>query len=671
MTLFDIRAAEQRASRFLAPGAPTGLAEGTSAAFRATRLSETTIGANVALIDTYDEYIEEIFQATGQKLVNPVFVPGPTGDTALIGEGGVGLPVPPSLSARLDGFTEQVRKIGLAPRSAPELKEQSFEKIRAAVLANEDVAARGGFTGLVGQFVGGAAAVVTDPPVLASMLVGAPAASGILRTALIEAGIAVTVETAIQPSIQRFRAEAGLPAGVAEAFKNIAFAGLAGGTFAAGVKATVVGGRALLGSMREVSRVADAARLDAERFLEREVSLQEETPFDIALPVARREHVDRMSRAQSDLATTGVFRLSDEPLSPTRPDVRTTTLRAEDAPGVSPEVEAGFAVGQGMRESALDSLSDRERARAARETARQLLGVPGLEDLLDVVRRPPRAPRTRSLTQFLKDQGGVKDPTGDLRGMGLTARARPGLVNKSGITLDEAAERATEEGFFGPRDEPVSTNALLDALDEDFNRGRPRLTEDDEAVQAEFDQISRGVDELQRALDDLGIDVQGVTNEAVQEQIQALAEVPEEVSPGTLRQTSAARQLGAEAARLEPQADLMDDALEVELRDVFGIERTEQGEQRVVPGAERISDKELAERQSEQPLRTEVEQKPADEGLFDVEGRKQQDLLDQEFLFGEGDELTGRTAREVFDEIEEDAELLRNWDDCLKGAFGE
>jgi hypothetical protein len=50
--------------------------------------------------------------------------------------------------------------------------------------------------------------------------------------------------------------------------------------------------------------------------------------------------------------------------------------------------------------------------------------------------------------------------------------------------------------------------------------------------------------------------------------------------------------------------------------------------QLVIPGAERISDAELAKRRSEQPLKPKAEQKPARRGLFS-EGHKQTDLVDQ------------------------------------------
>ena len=56
------------------------------------------------------------------------------------------------------------------------------------------------------------------------------------------------------------------------------------------------------------------------------------------------------------------------------------------------------------------------------------------------------------------------------------------------------------------------------------------------------------------------------------------------------------------------------------------LDPTPQGLQTVIPGAERISDRVLAERRMEQSLQPGAAQKPADEGLFDVAGRGQMEL---------------------------------------------
>jgi hypothetical protein len=45
-------------------------------------------------------------------------------------------------------------------------------------------------------------------------------------------------------------------------------------------------------------------------------------------------------------------------------------------------------------------------------------------------------------------------------------------------------------------------------------------------------------------------------------------------------------------------------------------ESTSAGEQHVIPGAEKISDAEVAKRKAADPLKPKAGQKPADEGLF-------------------------------------------------------
>lgn len=60
----------------------------------------------------------------------------------------------------------------------------------------------------------------------------------------------------------------------------------------------------------------------------------------------------------------------------------------------------------------------------------------------------------------------------------------------------------------------------------------------------------------------------------------------------------------------------------------FTTEQTAAGEQAVLQGAERISDRELAERRMEGASKAKVAQKAADDGLFDVGARSQTDLMD-------------------------------------------
>lgn len=91
-------------------------------------------------------------------------------------------------------------------------------------------------------------------------------------------------------------------------------------------------------------------------------------------------------------------------------------------------------------------------------------------------------------------------------------------------------------------------------------------------------------------------------------------------------------------------------------------ERTDAGEQRVIPGAERISDKELAERRMQAPNRSDVAQAPANEGLFDLTSRNQENLFDQPKTNKETKQAAEQVAEEnegVFDEDAHDAVMER------------
>jgi len=59
----------------------------------------------------------------------------------------------------------------------------------------------------------------------------------------------------------------------------------------------------------------------------------------------------------------------------------------------------------------------------------------------------------------------------------------------------------------------------------------------------------------------------------------------------------------------------------------LGSSRSQLAGQHVFPGAEPISDAELAKRRTAQPLKPKAEQKPADQGLFSDEC-KQTSLFD-------------------------------------------
>lgn len=172
--------------------------------------------------------------------------------------------------------------------------------------------------------------------------------------------------------------------------------------------------------------------------------------------------------------------------------------------------------------------------------------VEGIDEALDALRADAAdqgARRPQSLVRFLQASGGIRDQGGELSaGLGITGRTRPGLMNnRSGLTLDEAALRATESGFLGtgqglgPQTGGGDTRAgiddLLEALDQEVNRGRKqfagRVQGDDEVP----DDLLRNV---QEQLDRAGIDLQRTTNRQIKDILAV-----EEAAPDTFSATQA------------------------------------------------------------------------------------------------------------------------------------
>lgn len=119
-------------------------------------------------------------------------------------------------------------------------------------------------------------------------------------------------------------------------------------------------------------------------------------------------------------------------------------------------------------------------------------------------------PEPRRLAEFLKMKGGVRDEGGELRQVG--AHQRPGLVNRNGMSLDEAAEAAWEDGYFPELAERPTVDDLLQALDEDL-RGRPRYSAQDAKDVAAFEQAMGRNAEVDRLAAQLGIDPRDWTKE--------------------------------------------------------------------------------------------------------------------------------------------------------------
>ena len=212
----------------------------------------------------------------------------------------------------------------------------------------------------------------------------------------------------------------------------------------------------------------------------------------------------------------------------------------------------------------------------------------------------PRRPKARAtyLSDYLHSLGGIQNQGGELSNMGLDAR--PGMINKNGMTLDEAAYQAWEAGFLPQFTERPSVDEFLEILRADFD-GRVRVFHPDDA-----DLVAKAESEMDlvEQADRLGISTADMTLKKLREVVDAIMADP----------------FDPRVVELSKRPDTTDQGRPT-------IDKTDQGEQRVIPGTERISDKEFAERRMQGKLRPKAPQKEADEGLFDTGARKQDTLF--------------------------------------------
>lgn len=123
-----------------------------------------------------------------------------------------------------------------------------------------------------------------------------------------------------------------------------------------------------------------------------------------------------------------------------------------------------------------------------------------------------------SLTDFLREQGGVQDYAGELSAMDAdkTRQAfQRNLVSEQGLDLATAAERAAEAGYIESRD----TNQLLAALDTEL-RGDPIYARGNE--DAKLQETAADLMALQEELDRLGIDLAEVDNATAKEALNSV-----------------------------------------------------------------------------------------------------------------------------------------------------
>lgn len=121
---------------------------------------------------------------------------------------------------------------------------------------------------------------------------------------------------------------------------------------------------------------------------------------------------------------------------------------------------------------------------------------------------PKRGPV--DLVTFLRTQGGLQDQGKELSTMGVTNASRDldfargeqrfgPMVNANGLTLDEAAQRAWEAGYFPDMAERPTVAEFLDAVDDTYKGNRRAFLPDDYAEIDAFDSARVTREQVERS----------------------------------------------------------------------------------------------------------------------------------------------------------------------------
>lgn len=451
-----------------------GLGEIWSAATSQQKLVENSNAALEALTRAYDARIKAVKDATGEETTNPMRTdlrtgtfearPNPTYSLETGNE-----PRQARIDAAVSGFNTWLSDVAKRhPDQASIIApERPVEKDAAELARHADetlakaMASRDGIGKWLAAFAGSAIGSLSDPLQVVGLMVGGgagtarTAAGRIVTTTLTEAAANAAMEAVIQPQVQAWRKQVGLPNGLNEAMQNVAFAGLFGG---------VVGG-------------AGGAAAEGVRVLSR---LREAAPEDIARNIAVTHEVKPELRD----ALTGDTAKAAELLAPVRDALPAETRGAIDA------LTADRTFAEAAPASAFPLTHENNLNRAIQSAIDNQPWTPEV-DMAQVARiaeqlQPdaPRAPVTeQTLQQFLIRQGGVQDYKGELAAIGVanaSERFSGRLVRDTGLTLDNARLAAAEAGYFnhlyGTPDiaaEKSTIRDLLDTLDQGARASAP------------------------------------------------------------------------------------------------------------------------------------------------------------------------------------------------------
>jgi hypothetical protein len=414
-----------------------------------------------ALYRAYDDRLKAIKERTGETRENPLYLAS-KGSTQERPRGSRANAITSGVSSRsrapeeLTAFNDWLAQIAVRhPDAADVIKaDVPLERDAEALARHTDerlakaMASRGGAAKWGSVLAGGLQGSLYDPLQVMTLFAGGGAGGAktaigrIGKVALQETAINGLAEAALQPEVQAWRKQAGLPNGMAEAMQNIGFAALAGGVLGGGVKAA---GEAVNRLMRGPAREAAGRALATAPTVRPDVAeglagnglkaIEALRPIRDALPAEVRGAIDQADMVARDVSLRPV---SASDVHHERMTDRATRAALDNQPFV-PDVDPDQV------RRIVDRLQPATETQGASE---------------------------QTLQQFLMASGGVKDFKGELDALGLSnvsERFVGKLVKSDGMPLDQARLAAAEAGYFdtlyGTREAAMAKSTIRDLLD--------------------------------------------------------------------------------------------------------------------------------------------------------------------------------------------------------------
>lgn len=231
---------------------PATLGEIFEASWNAVQRGNGTLGWQNSLEEAYDRRLKQIFDATGQRLDNPmrVYVDPPEGiEAAPMRDPSAHL----TFQSRLEDLARQFPDNAAAIGADRPVHMEARALSREAETTETDLFDRTpGVAKYAPYLAANLAAAATDPVNILALVPGFGEVQLGARAVIwagVKAGVAnAGAEALAQPFIQGWRQQAGLDYGLGQAATQIAFAGAFGFMADAGVRGAYRGGKRLLGS---------------------------------------------------------------------------------------------------------------------------------------------------------------------------------------------------------------------------------------------------------------------------------------------------------------------------------------------------------------------------------------------------------------------------------------